>query len=138
MAEARNLLDLMPTEEREKALKRAKRRLSANKGKHSIDVYPEVFLVGKAGEFWGWEAMMAIRRGYVVNPDVDDEGKLFYTKSVLTLEEVLILQEASSKVRRSQDITNVHTGMIANSFSPSSKSFGDAIKPLEDRAEVKE
>lgn len=135
---AKSLLDLLPVDEARKAIERGKRRLEANKSKQGIDIYPELFIVGKAGEYWGWEAILDIRRGYVINPDLDEDGNIFYTKSILTLDEVMVLLEASNKVRRSQDINNIHSAMVAGSFKTTSKSFDQAIKPFTQGAEIKE
>jgi hypothetical protein len=131
-------LDLMPKEEREKALAKAKRRLERAKSIKGHDVSPEFFNVAKAGNYWGWPAICAIRRGYTVEPDVDDQGNLFYKKVVLTLEEVMVFLDAADKVRYSQLIEQIHGGTISNSYKTSSTSFDSALSPFTEKAGVTE
>lgn len=139
-----SLLDLMSEEERNKALERARRRMERAKSRKGHDVSPEIYLVAKAGSYWGWEAMMAIRRGYTIEAKIDDRGNLVtdksgnivYKKSTLTLDEVTLLLDGADKVRYAQLTEQIHAGVVSNSFTSSSKSFDNAINPFTEKAEV--
>lgn len=133
---SKSLLDLMPKEERERALDRAKKRQEKNRSRKGLDVSPEIFMVAKAGIYFGWDAVMAIRRGYTIDPDIDENGNLIYRKNILGLDEVMVILEGADKVRYSQLIEQVHAGVVSGSFKSNSQSFDGAIKPFTDRAEV--
>jgi hypothetical protein len=133
---SKSLLDLMPKEERDKALERARKRQEKNRARKGLDVSPEIFTVAKAGIYFGWEAVMAIRRGYTIDPDLDEDGNLFYKKHILELDEVMVFLEGADKVRYSQLIEQVHAGVVSGSFKSNSQSFDGALKPFTDRAEV--
>ena len=135
---SKSLLDLMPEVEREKALERAKRRQEKNKARRGLDVSPEIFTVAKAGIYFSWEAVMAIRRGYTIDPDIDEDGNLFYKKNILELDEIMVFLEGADKVRYSHIIEQIHAATVSGSFKSGSKSFDSAIKPFTDRAEVTE
>lgn len=145
MTKSRSLLDLLPEDERKKAIERGQRRMQAQRAK-GPDVSPEIYLVSKAGSYWGWEAMMAIRRGYTIEPVLDsrgnlakdEDGNLSYTANTLTLDEVALLLEGADKFRMSQLIEKVHGGIVSGSFKSSSKTFEQAVKPFVDKAKVQE
>lgn len=127
----RSLLDLMPQEEADKALERAKKRLDRQKARKGLDVSPEIFLVSEFGYYFGWDAMLAIRRGYTVVPGTNE-------KELFTLEEAQVLLEGARKVWYSKLIEQTNSGIISNSFNTSSKSFDSAIEQFKEKAEVKE
>lgn len=141
-----SLLELLPKEEREKAIENGRKRLERNKARKGRDVSPEIFLVAKAGVYWGWEAMMTIRRGYTIEHVVDNRGELVLDKSgnpvvkksTITLEEVQLLLDGADKVRYSQLTEETHAGVVANTFRSSSKSFDNAIEPFKEKAQVTE
>jgi hypothetical protein len=133
----KSLLDLMPKQEREKAIERGKKRLERNKSRKAVDVSPEIFLIAEALYYGDWDMVRAIRRGYTIEEDLDAQGNLIYQKHVLTLEEVQVLLEGARKVWYSKLVEQTHSGMVSNSFKTSSKTFNDAVKSFADRAEVK-
>lgn len=128
---SRSLLDLMPPEEAEKALQRGKNRLGRQKAKRSLDISPEIYLVSEFGYYFGWEAVLAIRRGYTTVPGTNE-------KEIFTLDEAQVLLEGAKKVWYSKLIEQAHAGIISNTFSSSSKSFDKAVEPFTEKAEVKE
>lgn len=129
MNPSKSILDLMPESERDKALERARKRMERQSNKKGLDVSPEIYLVAEFGYYFGWDAMMAIRRGYTVAPGTSE-------KEIFTLEEALVLLEGARKVWYSKITEQTHAGVISNSFKSSSNSFDGAIKPFSDRAEV--
>lgn len=141
-----SLLELMPKAEREKAIENGRKRIERQRAKKGRDVSPEIFLVAKAGIYWGWDAMMAIRRGYTLEHVVDNRGELVLDssgrpklmKSTLTLEEVQLLLDGADKVRYSQLVEETHAGVISQSFKSSSKSFDGALEPFKEKAKVTE
>lgn len=130
---SRSLLDLMPAEEREKALERAARRNTTRKGKN-VAVSPEMFLVGEMGYYFGWEAILAVRRGYTVT--FDSNGKP--VKEPFSLEEAEVLIEAAKKVWYSKIVDQAHSAMIGGSFKVKSESFDSAVRPYVEKAQVEE
>lgn len=136
---SKNLLDLLPEAERKKALERAEKRLYRQRAKKSLDVTPEIFLVGEALYYGDWEMVCAIRRGYTIDPDLDEKtGELTYKKNILTLDEVQVFLEGARKVWYSKLIEQANAGIISNTFHTSSKSFDTAISQFKEKAEVKE
>jgi len=128
---SKSLLDLMPEADRNKALERGRRRIERQRTKKGLDVSPEVYLAAELGYYFGWEALMALRRGFTITPGTNE-------KEVFTLEEALILLEGAKKVWYSKLIEQTHAGVISSSFKSSSGSFDGAIKPFSDKAEVLE
>lgn len=129
----------MPKEEAAKAVERAHKR-AQNSRRDNLAISPEIYLVAEMGYYFGWEAVLAVRRGYTVGykwRDVKDE-KPMLVKEPFTLEEAQVLLEGARKVWYSKLAEQTHSGMISNSFNSSSRSFDSAIKPFTEKAEVKE
>lgn len=127
----RSLLDLMGEEERAKAIERGNRRMERQRSRKGLDVSPEIYLVAEFGYYFGWDAMMAIRRGFTVVPGTND-------KEVFTLTEAQVLLEGAKKVWYSKLIEQAHSGIVSNTFKSSSKSFDSAIGPFKEKADVTE
>ena len=130
-----NLMDMMPEAERQKAIERGKRRLSRSEGKN-FDVSPELYITAEFGYYFGWPAVLAIKRGYI---NVDKGGKT--VKEPFTLEEAMALLEAAKKVWYSKLIEQAHASLVAQNASQSKapgQTFNNQMKPFTDRAEVKE
>lgn len=124
---SKNLLDLMPKEEREKALAKAEKRMSKRTGQ----VAPEMYLIAEAGYYFGWEAIVAIKRGYIEYRDKQGELK----QALLTLEEVSALVDAARKVWYTKMVDQSLGTMNANLSSQSkqpSESFKQTMKPFID------
>lgn len=128
---SKNLLDLLPEAERKKALERAEKRLHRQRAKKGLDVSPEIYLVSEFGYYFGWDALLAIRRGYTIVPETGE-------KEILTLEEAQVLLEGARKVWYAKLIEQANAGIISNTFHTSSKSFDTAISQFKEKAEVKE
>lgn len=127
---SKSLLDLMPKEEAAKAIERAQKR-TQNVDRGNLAISPEIYLVAEMGYYFGWEAVMTVRRGYTIDPETGN-------KIMFTLEEAQVLLEGARKVWYAKLAEQTHSGMISNSFSSSSNSFNSAIKPFTQKAEVKE
>lgn len=128
---SKSLLDLMPKEEAEKAIRRAKKRQESRKSK-AVAISPEMFLVGEMGYYFGWDAILAIRRGYTMT--FGNDGKPI--KEPFTLEEAEVLVEAAKKVWYSKVVDHAHSTMIGNSLQVKASSFDDAVRPFSDRAKI--
>jgi len=127
---SKSLLDLMPKAEAEKAIKRGQERMARQRAKKSVDISPEIYMVAEFGYYFGWDAMMAIRRGYTVEPGTNK-------KEPLTLDEALVLLEGARKVWYAKLIEQAHSSVVGNSFRSASGSFDNAIKPFAEKSEVK-
>lgn len=127
---SKSLLDLMPKEEAEKAKERARRRIARQQAKRP-DVTPEIYLVSELGYYFGWDAVLAARRGYTVDPITGE-------KEILTLEEIQVLLEGARKVWYSKLVEQSQVAIIGNTFRSSSKTFDGATKQFAERAEVSE
>jgi len=126
---SKNLLDLMPKEDRGKAISRAEKRLSKRTGQIS----PEMYLVAEAGYYFGWEAIVAIKRGYIEYVDKDGTTK----QSLLTLEEVSSLVDAARKVWYTkvldQSLGNMNANISSNTKNPM-EAYRSTMKPFMDEA----
>lgn len=127
-----NLLDLMSAEERARAIAKGAKRLAKKKG---ADVSPEMYVVAEFGYYFGFEGVLAIKRGYIES--LDEEGNVIYEP--FTLDEVLALLDAAKKVWYTKLIESSHGNMVstnaAHSKSPSQR-FNQGMKPFTDRAEL--
>lgn len=121
----------MPVEDKNKAIEKAAKRLAKRTGK----VSPEMYLVAEAGYYWGWSAIEAIKRGYIEYKDEDGNEK----KSILTLEEVSALIDATNKVWYSK-VIDQSAGTFSASVSAWSKnpgsSFKSSMQPFVKEAEI--
>ena len=131
---SKSILDLMPAEQAKKAVERGKKRLDRNRDRKGIDISPEIYLTSEMGYYFGWDAVMAIRRGYTVVPGTNE-------KEVFTLDEAMVLLEGARKVWYAKNVEMAHGNLVANS-SVHSKNPGEAfnkgVKPFTDRADIKE
>lgn len=118
---SKNLLDLMSPEDKAKAIARGKKRMERAKGS---SISPEMYVVAEFGYYFGFEGIMAIKRGYIEYPDLTT-GEV--VREPFTLEEVLALLEAAKKVWYSKVIDSAHGTMVA-SASKYAKSPGEAFK----------
>jgi hypothetical protein len=126
---SKNLLDLMPKEARERAIARAEKRLAKRTGQIS----PEMYLVAEAGYYFGWEAIVAIKRGYIEYTDKNGTTK----QSLLTLEEVSSLVDAARKVWYTkvldQSLGNMNANISAKTKTPK-EAYIQTMKPFIDEA----
>lgn len=130
---AKSILDLMSPDEKQKALDKAEKRLSKKVSSGSVS--PELFIVGELGYYYGWDAVMAIRRGYTI--EYDSKGNI--EKVPFTLEEATALIEAGKKVYYSKLIEQSHASMVAGASKWSkdpAKSFNSGMQPFTEKARV--
>lgn len=126
---SKSLLDLMPEEARKRAVERAERRLERRKAQKGLDVSPEFYMAAELGYYFGWESVMAFRRGYTVEPSSGN-------KELFGMAEAQLLLEGARKVWYRKLIEQTEAGVISNTFNSSSKSFDNAIQPYKERANV--
>ena len=130
---SRNLLDLMPESERTKALERAKRRTQRNKGK-SLEISPEIFEICEFGYYFGWDALLAVRRGYTIDPVSGD-------KELLSMDEVQVILEGAKKVwyTKLMEIAGANMASTTSAFSKTPlQTLQNQLQPLKEKAEVTE
>jgi hypothetical protein len=131
---SKSLLDLMTPEEREKALERGKKRQERRRTRKGLDISPEIFDVCEFGYYFGWEAVMAVRRGYTVAPGTNE-------KELLSKEEVQILLEGARKVWYTKLLETASTNMASttSAFSNTPRESLEAqLKAVKKLAETKE
>lgn len=131
---SKSLLDLMPKEAAEKAIQRAEKRNARKRAKKGLDVSPEIFEVAEFGYYFGWDAVLAVRRGYTVEPVTKE-------KEPLTMAEVQVFLEGARKVWRTKLIEEAGANMASTSSAHSqtpSQSLKTQLEPLMEEARVKE
>lgn len=142
-----SFLDKMPKEERQKYEERAEKRLKKQESQKGLSVPPEFYNASVFGYYYGWEAIMAYRRGYTIVPKTDEDlaedkrlGKKpewtsRYKREMLTSTEAMLLQEGADKVWYKKLSEQAHAGVISNTYTMKG-SYNDALKPLEDKAKL--
>lgn len=131
---SKSLLDLMPIEEREKALERGKKRMERRKARKGLEVSPEIFEICELGYYFGWDAVMAVRRGYTVAPVTGE-------KELLSMDEVQVLLEGARKVWYTKLMETAGTTMAStmSAFSKTpAQSLESQLKTVKEMAEVTE
>lgn len=126
---ARNLLDLMPKEEADKAIARARRRNEINRGSK---ISPEIYSIAEFGYYFGWDAILAVKRGYIEAHD----DKMDLKKEVFTLDEMNVLLEGARKVWYSKLVEQGGVNTISGSFKTQGSSYEGAMKPYTQKAEL--
>ena len=129
---SKNLLDLMSPEDKEKAIARGRKRLDKAKGS---SISPEMYVIAEFGYYFGFEGILAIKRGYI--DVVGSDGKVVHEP--FTLDEVLALLEAAKKVWYSKVIDSAHGTMVASASKfakQPGESFKGGMKPFIDRADL--
>ena len=109
-----NLLDLMTEEDRQKSLAAYERRMNGDTSyRKSSKVSSVSFLIAECGYYYGWGAIEAIKRGYIIGHS--DTGRV--KKIPLTLEEVSELVEAARKVWYSKVVDSSRGHQVATMAS---------------------
>lgn len=128
-----SILDLMAPADRDKAIEKGKKRLAKNQG---ADVSPEMYYLAKFGLYFGFEAVMAVRRGYTQSFNTDGT----VSQEQFTLEEMMALVDAADKVTYASMIRNATGNMIATHSAHTRDpggAFNKGMKPFKDKAEIK-
>lgn len=129
----------MPEEERDRALERAEKRLQRNAEKRGLSVTPEFYMAAEIGYYFGWEAIMALRRGYTTVPSTNTKGETVYRQEAFTTVEAHLLLEGARKVWYSKLVEQSGGNFVAygaaNSKNPVD-AFNRGTKDFQTRAEV--
>lgn len=128
----KSLLDLMSPEDKQKAIAKGKKRMERSKTQ-TLDVSPEMFVIAELGYYFGWEAVVAIKRGFITTYN----DKMELKKSTFTLEEALALIEGAKKVWYSKVIDTAHGSFIAHRSARETeqgKEFNNGMKPFIEKA----
>lgn len=113
-----NLLDLLPPEEKAKAIERGKRRYAHNEARKGMKISPEIYSISEFGYYYGWQAILAVR------------------SNEITLDEMNALLEGARKVWYSKLVEQGGVTSISNSFKTQNTSYTDAMKPYSEKAEL--
>lgn len=128
----KSLLDLMSPEDKQKAIAKGKKRMERSKTQ-TLDVSPEMFVIAELGYYFGWEAVVAIKRGFITTYN----DKMELKKSTFTLEEALALIEGAKKVWYSKVIDTAHGQFIAHrstQVKEQGAEFNKGMKPFIEKA----
>lgn len=128
---AKSLLDLMTPEDREKAIARGKKRLEKNK---NSSISPEIYVVAEFGYYFGFEGILAIKRGYI---EKVENGEVI--REPFTLDEVMVLIEAAKKVWYAKVIDQSHGTLVASAAKFASKpgdAFNSGMQPFMEKADI--
>lgn len=125
-----SLLDLMSDEDKQKSLSAFERRMSGDTSyRKDRKISPVSFLVAEFGYYYGWGAVEAVKRGYILG--YHDDGTQH--KIPMTMEEVAELVEAARKVWYGKVVDSSRGSQIAVgsvlSKNPAS-AFDKGMKPF--------
>lgn len=125
-----NLLDLMSEEDKQKSLTAYKHRMAGDTTfRKSHKVSPVSFLIAEFGYYYGWGAIEAVKRGYILG--YNDSGKI--TKIPLSIEEVSELVESARKVWYGKVVDSSRGSQVATASAFSEKpveTFNRGMKPF--------
>lgn len=141
-----SFLDKMPENLRKKYEDRAEKRQNTTQTQ-GLSVPPEFYDASLLGYYYGWEAIMAFRRGYTIVPKTDEdlaedkkagrkpEWTSKYKREMLTYAEAQVLIEGANKVWYKKLTEQAHAGVISNSYTMKG-TYDQSIKPLEEQAKI--
>lgn len=131
-----NLLDLMTEKDRNAALDAYERRMKGDNTYRKTKVSPLAYLMAELGIYFGWEAIVAAKRGYI---EIFDEHTGKKKKMKISLEELGVLAEAARKVRYSEYLNQARCTQVAAgsvlSKSPEA-TFKRGMKPYVEGAKL--
>lgn len=113
-----SLLDLLPKDERDKAIERGAKRYAHNEARKGMKISPEIYSISEFGYYYGWPAILAVR-----NNDI-------------TLAEMNALLEGARKVWYSKLVEQGGVATISASFKTQNSSFNEAMKPYTEKADL--
>lgn len=109
--------------DKDKAIVRSWSR-NAQSSKHERDIPPELFIGAKLGFYYGWQALIAFKLGYITT--VDDEGK--------TIKIPYTFDDAVADVRSAEKVNYrnlIDSGDIIASANVASRDKNWATKTIE-------
>ena len=127
-----NLLDLMTPEDREAVEVVFKKRMSGDNTFRKGKVSRVAYLLAELGMLYGWEAIVAAKRGYIETFD-EHTGKK--QKMPLSMEELSALVDAGQKVKHSDYVNYARIVCVGtgSAFSKNpNETLRDGMKPFID------
>ena len=127
-----NLLDLMTPEDREAVEVTFKKRMSGDNTFRKGKVSRVAYLLAELGMLYGWEAIVAAKRGYIETFD-EHTGKK--QKMPLSMEELSALVDAGQKVKHSDYVNYARIVCVGtgSAFSKNpNETLRDGMKPFID------
>lgn len=127
-----NLLDLMTPEDREAVEVAFKKRMSGDNTFRKSKVSRVAYLLAELGMLYGWEAIVAAKRGYIETFD-EHTGKK--QKMPLSMEELSALVDAGQKVKHSDYVNYARIVCVGtgSAFSKNpNETLRDGMKPFID------
>ena len=71
---------------------------TAKNSQHERDIPAELFIGAKLGYYYGWQALIAFKLGYIIVEDVNDKGEKVYIKAPYTFEDAIADVRSAEKV----------------------------------------
>lgn len=71
---------------------------SAKTSRHERDIPAELFIGAKLGYFYGWEALIAFKLGYIIVEDIRENGEKVLVKVPYTFDEAVADVRSAEKV----------------------------------------
>lgn len=127
-----NLLDLIAPEDREAVEVAFKKRMSGDNTFRKGKVSRVAYLLAELGMLYGWEAIVAAKRGYIETFD-EHTGKK--QKMPLSMEELSALVDAGQKVKHSDYVNYARIVCVGtgSAFSKNpNETLRDGMKPFID------
>lgn len=124
-----NLLDLLPPEEKAKAIERGKKRYARTEARKGMKISPEIYAISEFGYYYGWEAILTVKRGYIVDP-------ITLEKDIFDLNEMNALLEGARKVWYSKLVEQGGVNTVSASFKTNNSSYVESMKPYTEKAEL--
>lgn len=113
-----NLLDLLPEDERKKAIERGRKRFAQNEARKGMKISPEIYATAEFGYYYGWDAIQAVRNNEI------------------TLDEMNTLLEGARKVWYSKLVEQGGITTVAGTFKSGNSSYSEAMKPYTEKADL--
>lgn len=71
---------------------------TAKSSQHERDIPAELFIGAKLGYYYGWQALIAFKLGYIVVEDINEKGERFYYKAPYTFDDAVADVRSAEKV----------------------------------------
>lgn len=127
-----NLKDLLSPDEKARVEQRYAERTSRSHG--GAKVAPEVYITAKLGAIFGWPAIETIKRGYIESYEENSEGVFCRVLIPFTLEEALMLIDASDIIDNQSTARQQTANYYAMSAAFSKDGFRAFAKDNAERA----
>lgn len=71
---------------------------TAKNSQHSRDIPAELFIGAKLGYYYGWQALIAFKLGYIIVEDINEKNEKVYIKAPYTFDDAVADVRSAEKV----------------------------------------